>query len=141
LRKALPGTTIVLFKRKFQMLTAWWRPEQFHNRQVTAHFGQVLGIRQIRRRVRTISALITVTRSSRCTEELDELVYMLAAALHLNRQIESPLLHLQQKANYRSRIEWPFRQTGIARELDEIIDVHPKPPCELRRPRQTDERD
>src|SRR5438067_1170499 len=46
-----------------------------------------------------------------------------AAAVQLDRQLEAPRPHLREEGSYRPLIRYAFRQSWIAGELDESVEI------------------
>jgi hypothetical protein len=64
-----------------------------------------------------------------------------SGTVQLDRQIEAPRPHGAQKSEQRGNAGFAFRKSGVARKLDQSIEVVRIPAHEFGRPGQTDQVD
>src|SRR2546430_2190348 len=64
-----------------------------------------------------------------------------AVCLNLYHELKSPRVWLGQEPHHRTRVDWAFRQPGIAGEFKKIIKKGTVELHKALRPRQADQRD
>src|SRR6188472_238833 len=80
-----------------------------------------------------------IARSTPRSEQGDDRIAELTAAVQLQRQIELELLSRAQELEHVARLAAPLGQPGEAGELQERVDVGRKPRSDLARRRQADQ--
>ena len=95
---------------------------------------EAIGVRAV------LAGLVESRRLARAEQEGDR-VADAAAAVHLERQVEPPLLRRREERDDIARVATPLRQPRIAGEGQKIVQVHREALDDGARPRQADQRD
>jgi hypothetical protein len=117
-RRAVP-----IFHGEFEVLAARRRAEKARQQQQATHLESLPWPRQEGFGVGAIAARRVKAGAATGAEQHGQFVHERTAAVHLDGEVESLGLYFGQECRYLRQVRFTLRQTGVAGEFPEAVDV------------------